>query len=306
MEQIIDSISTDEILSELTEDCFVRKTVNGNNDIYVITAKQQPNIMRELGRLREITFRNAGGGSGKSCDIDDEDLSVSGYKQLFVWNHEDKEIIGGYRYIIIDKEIEQDFSIRNYFDLNKEYIDYYYPHTIELGRSFVQPKYQSKAGGRKSMYALDNLWDGLGAIIAENSNVKYMIGKVTMYSNTSCELKNLLYTVLYKYFRLANNIIAPKKELEYIFDKTKYIDLFDGMDYSEAMKFIIHKARKLGENYPPLFAAYANLSNTMKVFGTVINPDFGNVLETAIMITISDLKKNKYKRYVASYLESKQ
>ena len=306
MEQIINPIAPEVLLRELTEDCFIRKTVKGSNDIYVITAKNQPNLMKEIGRLREISFRDAGGGSGNSCDIDNADISENGYTQLLVWNPDANEIIGGYRYIIIDKNKEQDFSVKNYFDLSQEYMDDYYPHTIELGRSFVQPKYQSKAGGAKSLYALDNLWDGLGAIVADNENVKYMVGKVTLYSNINIELVSLLYTLLCKYFPADNNLIVPKKEIEYVFDKYKYLNLFDGMEYAKAMKFANRRAKELGEAYPPLFSAYANLTSTMKIFGTVVNADFGNVLETAIMITIADLNEDKYQRYVKSYIESKQ
>lgn len=306
MEKIIDPILNSEIMQELSNNCFVRKTINGANDIYIVDALNQPKTMQEIGRLREMTFREAGGGTGKSVDIDSDDVAVNGYRQLIVWNPEQKEIIGGYRYIIINSDGNQHFSMQKYFNLDNEFMDKYYPHTMELGRSFIQPKYQSRAGGRKGIYALDNLWDGLGAIVADNNSVEYIIGKVTMYTHINSELINMLYSLLIKYFPVENNIICPKEEFEYVFDKNQYSNCFNGLTYSEAMKTVTKRAKELGENYPPLFAAYANLSETMKVFGTVFNCDFGNVLETAIMITVKDLKQEKYERYVKSYISSKE
>ncbi len=301
MKEIIQPVDVLLIKRELTQNCFVRKTTNGSNEIYVVDAINQPNTMREIGRLREISFRDAGGGTGEQFDIDEEDLSETGYKQLIVWNPIEEDIIGGYRYVVINPEIEQHFSMKKYFDLKPEFLKDYLPYTMELGRSFIQPKYQSRAGGVKAIYALDNLWDGLGAVVAQNPNLKYLIGKVTMYTKICSELIDMLYTLLIKYFPIDNEIIKPKKELEYIFDKNQYSHYFEGMDYQTAMRTVAKRAKELGENYPPLFAAYANLSQTMKVFGTVVNPDFGDVLETGIMITIKDVNSDKYTRYVESY-----
>ena len=295
-------ISREEIINEISQGCFVRKTNNGGNEIYIIDAISQPQTMKEIGRLREITFRNAGGGTGNSSDIDSHDLDKNGYKQLIVWNPVEEEIVGGYRFIVIDVSIKQSFSLTNYFDMGDDFKLNNLPYVIELGRSFIQPEYQLKAGSRKGIFALDNLWDGLGAIIVENPNMKYFIGKVTMYNNIDKHMIDSLYTLLLKYFPAGVNELTPKKGLEYNFNKDLYINDFDGLSYDEAVKLVTKKARSNGENYPPLFFAYANLSSSMKVFGTVVNPDFGDVLETAIMVTVEDIKKDKYDRYVSSYL----
>lgn len=301
MKQIIDKIPVSEIIDELKSGYFVRRTTNGSNEIYITNAKQQPGIMKEIGRLREITFRESGGGTGNSSDIDDDDTCENGYQQLIVWDPENNEIVGGYRFMIVDTSVQQHMSTRKYFDFSNCFIEKYYPYTMELGRSFIQPKYQSRSASRKSMFALDNLWDGLGAIMAMNKNIKYLIGKVTMYSHIDSELINMLYSLLAKYFPDEDKMITPKPEVEYIFDKNKYSDEFEGLTYRAAMIKVVKKAREIGEVYPPLFSAYANLSFTMKVFGTVVNSDFGNVYESAIMITIGDMKPAKYDRYVASY-----
>lgn len=302
MNNIIDKIPCEDICSELKKEDFLRSTKNGSNEVYILCAATHPKTMREIGRLRELSFRDAGAGSGKDCDIDDDDLCGNGYKQLIVWDPQTKEIIGGYRFAVLGKDNSNIFSTQHYFDLTQEFTDFYLPYTIELGRSFIQPKYQGRNGNRKGIFALDNLWDGLGALLARNPQVKYLFGKVTMYKTMDEELQNMLYTLLHKYFVSNVVLVTPKPDIEYKVDYDKYIHLFDDMEYSEAFKLVIKKAKDLDSSYPPLFAAYANLSSTMSVFGTVINHNFGNVLETGIMITITDVNEDKYNRYVSSFL----
>ena len=299
---IIEPISKDEIIKEISAGCFVRKTNKGCNDIYILDAISQPQTMREIGRLRELSFREAGAGTGNSFDIDHHDLDEHGYKQLIVWDPIEQEIIGGYRFIVVDTSIDQSFSLTTYFDMNEEFRSNILPYVIELGRSFVQPKYQLRTDNRKGIFALDNLWDGLGAIVVNNPNVKYLIGKVTMYTHLDACLIDMLYTMLWKYFPAKDEMLISKKELSYEFDKDLYINLFDGCTYEEAVKVTTKKAKDLNKSFPPLFFAYANLSVTMRTFGTIVNPDFGNVLETAIMVTVEDIKKDKYDRHISSYV----
>ena len=107
MEDIIAPISKDILKSELTEERRLRFTNKSHNEIYVVTAHNAPNVMKEIGRLREIAFRFAGGGTGKSMDIDEYDTMPNPYKQLVVWNPEAEEILGGYRYLL-GNEVEFD------------------------------------------------------------------------------------------------------------------------------------------------------------------------------------------------------
>lgn len=303
MNTIIDKIPYHEIFGELTNEDLLRKTKNGSNEVYIISAVTHPKTMREIGRLRELSFRDAGAGSGKDCDIDQDDLCPNGYQQLIVWDPQEREIIGGYRFVVLNQDNQDTFSTRHYFDLSQEFKESYLPYTIELGRSFIQPKYQGKNGNRKGIFALDNLWDGLGALLVRNPHVKYLFGKVTMYKTMNQELRDMLYTLLHKYFVTNVSLMTPKAEIAYNVDYDRYIHLFDGLEYAEAFKLVIKKAKNINSSYPPLFAAYANLSSTMSVFGTVINHNFGEVLETGIMITITDVNADKYNRYVSSFLE---
>ena len=145
MQDIIPAVDIKILESELSSERFVRSTNNGNNEIYIITHHDSPNVMREIGRLREYTFRMAGGGTGHEIDIDEFDTADAPYKQLIVWNPEEKEIVGGYRFIklkeapIVNGIVH--VATTELFHFSKTFVEKYVPETIELGRSFVQPKY---------------------------------------------------------------------------------------------------------------------------------------------------------------------
>ena len=186
MEDIIGPIDKEVLKSELTAERRLRMTNKSNNEIYIVNWKNAPNVLKEIGRLREIAFRAAGGGTGLSMDLDEYDLMENPYQQLIVWNPEAEEILGGYRYLLGD-EVEFDkhgkpvLATAHMFDFSEKFLKEYLPTTIELGRSFVTLEYQSTRAGSKGLFALDNLWDGLGALTVIKPNVKYFFGKMTMY-----------------------------------------------------------------------------------------------------------------------------
>jgi hypothetical protein len=308
MEAVIPAVDVNLIKKELTKDKFLRETNNGHNKLYVITHFDSPNIMREIGRLREITFRLAGGGTGKEVDIDKFDTSDTPYKQLIVWDPEIEEIIGGYRYILCkdvkkDKNGEYLLATSRLFKFTKEFNNNYVPNMIELGRSFVQPNFQSTNQRRKGLYALDNLWDGLGAIWANNPEIKYFFGKVTMYRRYDKDARNLLLYFLEKHFADSENLVIPIKPLDTGMNRKYMRSVFSGSNYKEDYKILSQAIRSRGENIPPLINSYMNVSTTMKCFGTVINDHFGEVEETAILITVKDLYQAKVTRHIYSYKE---
>ena len=181
MKPVIDPVAADLIENELTPERLLRRTNNGGNEIYVMRAQECPNLMREIGRLRELSFRDGGGGTGADVDIDELDLDPEGYEQLFVWDPKAKEIVGGYRYIISRSTHPKCLSTEHYFRFTERFRNEYLPYTIELGRSFVQPHYQGSRANPKGLFSLDNLWDGLGALVVNNPDMRYFFGKVTMY-----------------------------------------------------------------------------------------------------------------------------
>ncbi len=306
MENILNPIDKDILKKELTEDIFIRKTNFSDNEIYIFTHDKSPNLMLEIGRLRELSFRNAGGGTGKEVDIDKFDTADIPYKQLIVWDPEKEEILGGYRFILcdnlnFDENKKPILATARLLNFSEDFIKNDLKYTIELGRSFVQPAYQSTNAGRKGLFALDNLWDGLGALAKIYPTLKYFFGKVTMYPSYHLEARDLVHFFMYKYFPDTEELIRPIKQLDFSNSTEEMAKLFEGLNYKDAHKVLSRKVRDLGENIPPLINSYMNLSGSMKCFGTSINCHFGDVLETGIQITIDDIYDEKRKRHIDTF-----
>jgi hypothetical protein len=303
MKCIIPPIPKHKLKEELNKDRFVRNTNFGNNEIYIVDYKNAPNVMQEIGRLRELTFRNGGGGTGKEVDIDYHDTAEVPYQQLIIWDPEGEEILGGYRFILgnqlsRNKEGKLDIATAHLFKLSDTFIDKYFPYTIELGRSFVQPNYQSRGINRKTLFALDNLWDGLGYLILKNPQMKYFFGKVTMYPDYNTKARDAILYFLNTCFGDKQNLLTPYNRLEIETPKSELEKLFQKNEYQENYKILSRTVRSLGENIPPLINSYMNLSPTMLTFGTAINERFGDVEETAILITVDDIYPEKKERHI--------
>ncbi len=306
-QEIIQPIDKDLLVKELNKQRFVRKTNKGDNEIYVVNHHNSPNVMLEIGRLREITFREAGGGTGKSADIDDYDTAEFPYEQLIVWEPRKQEIIGGYRFLNCARHIPYDekgnikLATTGLFELSDRFIKEYLPFTIELGRSFIQPEYQAIKAGRKALYSLDNLWDGLGALVVQNPEIKYFFGKITMYVSYDTYARDLILFFLKKHFYDQDRLVYPREPLQTKVLEKDLARVLSGNDYKEDFKILNRKVRDRGEIIPPLFNSYMNLSPSMKVFGTAINHKFGGVEETGILISIDDIYETKKHRHIMSF-----
>lgn len=307
MEDIIAPIDKEVLKSELTEDKRLRFTNKSNNEIYIVTWKNAPNVLKEIGRLREIAFRAAGGGTGKSMDLDDYDLMENPYQQLIVWDPEAEEILGGYRYLLGD-EVEFDaegkplLATAHMFNFSEKFLKDYLPTTIELGRSFVTLEYQSTRAGSKGLFALDNLWDGLGALTVVMPQVKYFFGKMTMYPSYNRFGRDMILYFLKKHFNDKDKLITPMQPLLIETDEKVLEKLFCYDTFKEDYKVLNTEVRKLGYNIPPLVNAYMSLSPTMRMFGTAINDGFGDVEETGILIAVDEILEEKRVRHIESYL----
>ena len=308
MKDIIAPVDKELLKSELTVDKRLRFTNKSNNEIYIVTWKDAPNVLREIGRLREIAFRAAGGGTGESVDLDEYDLMEKPYKQLLVWNPEAEEILGGYRYLFGD-EVQFDengipiLATSHMFNFSDKFIKEYLPHTVELGRSFVTLEYQSSRAGYKGLFALDNLWDGLGALTIVNPNMKYFFGKMTMYPSYSRYGRDLILHFLKKQFEDKDKLVTPIQPLLIEANAAELDKLFCYPTFKENYKVLNSEVRKLGYNIPPLVNAYMGLSPTMRVFGTAINYEFGDVEETGILIAMDEILKEKRIRHIESFIK---
>ena len=309
VKEIIQPISKELLKKELTPERQLRMTNKSHNEIYIVDAHNAPNVLLEIGRLREIAFREAGGGTGKPYDLDEFDTMDNCYKQLIVWNPEAEEIIGGYRYILgTDVEVGADgqpiLATSHMFHFSERFMRDYMPQTIELGRSFVSLAYQNtNKNGSKSLFALDNLWDGRRALTVIKPNVKYFFGKMTMYPSYIRKGRDMILYFLKKHFDDKENLITPMKPLEIEEDPEELKKLFCEESFKDDYRILNREVRKLGLNIPPLVNAYMSLSPTMKLFGTAINDGFGDVEETGILIAVDEILEEKRMRHIDSFIK---
>ena len=309
MQDIIKPIDRALLKAELTKEKMLRKTNKSNNEIYVITAHDAPHVMQEIGRLREIAFRNNGGGTGFSVDIDEFDTMGNAYRQLIVWCPENEEILGGYRFLCgtdvqLDPNGKPILATSHLFNYSDTFIQKYLPHTVELGRSFVSLEYQAtRCGNPKGLFVLDNLWDGLGALSVIDPSLQYYFGKVTMYNTYNVEARNLILYFLNMHFPDYEKLVTPIVPLQTDIDVKKMQDIFQYDNFKENYKVLNQEVRKFGINVPPLVNAYMSLSPKMRVFGTAINHEFGEVEETGILIAINEILEEKKKRHIETYLK---
>lgn len=306
MEEIIAPVDKNLLKAELTVDKRLRYTNKSHNEIYVVTWQDSPNVVREIGRLREIAFRAAGGGTGLSIDLDEFDTMENPYKQLIVWNPEAEEILGGYRYLLgKDVKVREDgqpiLATSHMFHFSDVFMAEYMPYTIELGRSFVTLEYQSTRAGSKGLFALDNLWDGLGALTVLEPDARYYFGKMTMYPSYNRFGRDMILYFLKKHFDDKDRLIVPIHPLQLEADGEVLRNLFVEADFKEDYKILNREVRNLGYNIPPLVNAYMGLSPTMKMFGTAINDEFGDVEETGILIAVDEIREEKRKRHIATF-----
>ena len=307
-EDIIQPVSKALLKSELTADRLLRTTNKSHNNIYVVTAKNSPNVMREIGRLREIAFRTSGGGTGKSMDIDEFDTMEDGCYQLIVWNPEAEEIIGGYRYLFgkdwnLKPDGQPNLAMSHMFKFSERFMKEFAPYTVELGRSFVSLEYQNVRKNSKSIFALDNLWDGLGALTVINPKCKYFFGKMTMYPSFARRGRDMILYFLRKHFGDQDHLVVPMKSLKAEFTDEELSKIFYEEDFNKDYRILNHEIRQLGFNIPPLVNAYMNLSPTMKFFGTAINFEFGDVEESGILIAVDEIFEEKRVRHINSFVE---
>lgn len=306
MEEIIERVPRELIKKELTRDKLIRMTNKSNNEIYVVTWQDSPNTVREIGRLREIAFRAAGGGSGLAMDLDEFDTKENPYKQIVVWDPEEEEILGGYRYILgkdtpLDADGQPILATSHMFRFSEKFIKEYLPNTVELGRSFVTLEYQSTRMGSKSLFALDNLWDGLGAIIVIEPSVRYLFGKFTMYPSYDRYARDLILSFLHKHFADKEGLVYPMQPLQLEHDPEEFKAIFVEDEFKKDYRILNKAVHKCGLTIPPLVNAYMGLSPTMKLFGTAINDGFGDVEETGILIAVDEILQEKRMRHIDTF-----
>ena len=307
MEKIIDPVSVKLLKAELTPDKKLCDTNKAGNEIYVVDNIDAPNVVQEIGRLREIAFRDGGGGTGGSVDLDEFDLKQDRmYKQLIIWDPDSSSILGGYRYIlgpdiIFDAEGQPILASSHLFRFSDKFIRDYLPRTIELGRSFVTPEYQSSKAGAKAIFALDNLWDGLGALMLQHPKMLYYFGKMTIYPDYDKTCLALIDRFLYKHFPDPDRLVVPKVPYQVDIDGRLLDLILRDQDFKQDYRNLKDAVRKLGTGIPPLVNTYMNSSPTMKMFGSSVNDEFFDAIETGILVNFDEMYADKRDRHKEPY-----
>lgn len=286
-------VSRQEIRQELKRGERLGET-NDNKQIYLIEHDNATNLMNEIGRLREYTFRKVGEGSGHSKDIDEYDRY---YHHLVLWDDDALEVVGAYRigecgWILswLGKEglyLNDLCTISNSFDPILE-------DAIELGRSFVQPKYW---GSR----ALDYLWQGIGAYLAHNPHIKYMIGPVSIsgsYPKHAQEALVYFYTLYFGCDRQHLRAKSPFHLSDYV--NTEFSEIFGGVDYEHDFRVLKDYLKTFDVAVPMLYKQYSELCEAggAQFIDFGIDVEFNNCIDGYIVVEINRIKEAKRKRYI--------
>lgn len=302
MEPVRKPVDSGLLLSELSADKLIKRTNRDGNEIYEIIASDCPNVMQEIGRIRELAFRKAGSGTGKSADIDALDTGAVPYKQLIIWDPAQKIILGGYRYKEgwnAEKSNEQYIlGTARLFEYSELFISEFLPHTIELGRSFIHPDFQTTGDSKKIMFVMDNLWNGLGSLITRFPQLKYFIGQVSLYKSFDPLARDLIMYFFEKHCEQPDWLIRAKSPLSYHHSKETVANILNASDRDNDLKILSREVRLRGETIPPMMNTYLNISPSLQSFGTVDNPYFENMEDTGIMITIGDIYASKKDRHL--------
>ena len=309
MNTIIDPVPVELIKAELTKSKKLEDTNKGHNELYIVTWQDSPNVVTEIGRLRELTFREAGGSTGNAIDLDEYDKMEKPYKQLIVWDPDNEAIIGGYRFLfgsdaMFDENGQPILASSHQFRFSQKFIDEYLPHVIELGRNFVAPEYQSSKAGAKSIFAFDNLWDGLVAIIMKHPDLLYFFGKITIYPSYDYITKDLIYHFLWKHYGDKDELVRPWDDqmIKPGSDPELMNLVVNKDDLLEDYKLLKGAARMRGVNVPPNVTAYISITSEMLMFGTAVNHLMHNIEDTAVLIPFDEIYHDKKSRHIGAYL----
>jgi hypothetical protein len=262
--------------------------------------------MQEVGRLRELTFREAGAGFGKKVDIDDYDIGEHCCKQLIVWDPIKKEIVGGYRfnlfYDLKNKNLnDTPLSNKSFYNVSNKFVSDYIPYLVELSRAFIQPMFQPKYAGRRAAFSLDNIWDGLGALVIKYPFLKYYFGRLTFFSNYNATVRDSIFYFFQKHLKGDTFLLQAKSPLS-LDTPISYIKKKINMsDIKEDYKSLQLIAKEHNTVIPPLMKSYYNASSSLKVFDPVFDSYFGSSYAAAIIVTIKDIYPSYVKRYIKPY-----
>ena len=283
------------VLKKAVESCELLGQTGDGKQIYLYQHQQSSPVLREIGRLREFAFRAVGEGSGLRRDIDRFD---NHYEQLILWDKDDLEIVGAYRFAnsrkVLAEHGKNGLYTASLFQF-EQCMDAYLDAGLELGRSFVQPRYWGKR-------SLDYLWYGIGAYLKRNPHIRYLFGGVSLSASYPQAARDLMVYFYSLYF--GDTSVSAVSKQPYPLPQTLLTELqqhFSGTDYLADFTQLKHLLANMGLSVPTLYKQYSELCEPGGVrflaFGT--DPDFANCVDGLVLVDIHQVKAAKKARYLA-------
>lgn len=293
MEPIIEEIDKSLLAEEIKGQVCLQELSRGKMQLYVLEGYKAPALMKEIGRLREIAFRTAGGGTGMSCDVDRYDLdSESGFRQLICWDSENCEVMGGYRILFgkdcrLDSNGQPDMPSAHLFRFSEQFISEQLPDMMEMSRSFTSTP---------NIFTLQMLFCGL-AVLCKQNNIHSLFGKVTFYPSYPSEALGLLEAFFSKHCPDHDSWIVPHNP--YVVPIPDYAgSVLVNDSYEADLKALTGALHDRGFDMPPILKSYLRLFRSFRVFGTAVNDIFGNVIETGMFCYLNDLSAKTFIPYL--------
>ena len=280
---------------ELREGSLMGRT-NDGKDIFLFEGRTNSAVMRELGRLREHAFRAVGEGTGKHRDLDSFDAY---YKHVVLWDESDLQIVGAYRIgeagaIMAERGPEGLYS-HGLFAFEEGFHDVL-PQAIELGRSFVQPRYQG-------LRALEYLWYGIGAYLSTRPSIRYLFGPVSVSADYPEKARKLLVYFYSRYFNAAQPMATPRTPFVLSeADQAELASVIPGDDYPRDFRALKQRLGELGVSVPILYKQYTDMYEPggARFLGFNVDPAFANCVDGLVLADLEMLKASKRERYLGA------
>jgi putative hemolysin len=290
---VIHPVSRKTIKQQLEKNILLGLT-SDRKKIFLIDSFSAPDVLKEISRLREITFRKVSEGTGKKMDLDKYD---SYYKHIVLWDEDELEIVGSYR-IGIGKIIMKTLGVSGFYTselfVHSSKLQNMLLHSAELGRSFVQSKYWNTS-------ALDYLWQGIGVFLRDNPQIKYLFGGVSLSKNYSEEAKKNIIYFFNKWFGDNTSLSTAKNKFTIpLADVPELKSIYSSNDFKSEMITLKNLLKHLGYSIPTLYKQYAELceQDGIKFIDFCIDPDFNNCVDSLILVDVSKIKESKKLRYI--------
>lgn len=290
---VIHPVSARQLRSQIYNNDFIGQTTDGKK-IFLVEYEKSKDIIREIARLRELTFRKVGEGTGTKKDSDKFDKY---YKHIVLWDDNQLEIVGSYRLAdgksVLTKFNSDGFYTSTLFKFNESFVPLLFS-AVELGRSFVQSKYWNSL-------ALDYLWQGIGKYLSVNPHIRYLFGPVSLSNNYSTEAKELIVYFFSKWFPPKRNFITPLNPFELSKSSVEKLNkIFNSDDYQKELVLLKNMLNNYGFTIPVLYKQYADLClpGGVQFLGFNIDLNFSNCIDALILVDLQYLKENKKRRYL--------